>query len=106
MIKANFFTEGDMLTGFEICGHSGYSEQGSDIVCSAVSSAAYMTANTLTEVLNIEADIKLNQDGFFSLTVEPQSDAQAILKGFEIHIEALAQDYPENIKVKSKRRCQ
>ena len=99
MIKARFFTEGDFLTGFEIKGHSGYADIGSDIVCSAVSSAAYMTANTITEILGLDAKIDLNDDGFFKFIIEPVPQAQATLRGLKLHLEALSQDYPENIKL-------
>ncbi|MCQ2471949.1 MAG: ribosomal-processing cysteine protease Prp [Clostridia bacterium] len=99
MIKARFFSEGDFLTGFEINGHSGYSEMGSDIICASVSSAAFMAANTITEILGMEADIDLNDDGFLKFIVEPVPQAQTTLRGLKLHLEALSQDYPENIKV-------
>ncbi|MCQ2479507.1 MAG: ribosomal-processing cysteine protease Prp [Clostridia bacterium] len=100
MIKARFFTDGDFLTGFEIKGHSGYSEMGSDIICASVSSAAFMAANTITEILGMEADIDLNDDGFFKFIIEPVPQAQTTLRGLKLHLEALSQDYPENIKLK------
>ena len=63
MIKVTFFKKQGNFTGFEISGHSGFAEEGSDIVCSAVSSVAYMVANTLTEVSKVKADIVLD-DGY------------------------------------------
>ena len=99
MIKAAFFNEGDFLTGFEIKGHSGYSEAGSDIICASVSSAAFMAANTITDVIGLDADITLNDDGFFKFKVKPVPQAQATLRGLKLHLEALSQDYPENIKL-------
>ena len=99
MIKARFFTEGDFLTGFEIKGHSGYADIGSDIVCSAVSSAAYMTANTITDVIGLDAEVDLNDDGFFKFIIKPEDQSQTTLRGFKLHMEALSQDYPENIKL-------
>ena len=37
MLKAEFFvTDFGGITGFDIQGHSGYDESGSDIVCSSV----------------------------------------------------------------------
>ena len=50
MIEAIFTVTDKVIQGFEISGHSDYSEEGSDIICAAVSSAAYMTANTLTAI--------------------------------------------------------
>lgn len=105
MIKVIFFTADNAITGFEISGHSGSAQAGSDIICSAVSSAAYMAANTITEIvrLNAEADVS---DGYMSFRVKSGlSDAQQILEGLKLHLEALAADYPNNIKV-TLRRCQ
>ena len=41
--------------GFSCNGHSGFSYEGMDIVCAAISSAAYLTANTVTEVIHADA---------------------------------------------------
>ncbi len=101
MIKARFFTEGDFLTGFEIKGHSGYADEGNDVVCAAVSSSAYMTANTITEIIGIDAEIDLNDDGFFKFIIKPGNESQTVLRGFKLHLEALSKDYPENIKLTS-----
>ena len=45
------------IVGFSIDGHAGFGEAGTDIVCAAVSSAAYMTVNTITEVLHADAHV-------------------------------------------------
>lgn len=97
MIKAIFFNQGDLLTGFEVEGHGG-GEEGTDIVCAAVSSAVYMTANTVTEILSVDADIKV-EDGYLYFKVQPLSETQAILKGLQLHLISLSKDYPKNIKV-------
>ena len=99
MIKARFFTEDNKICGFEISGHSGSADAGEDVICAFVSSAAYMTANTLTEIVGIQADIDVS-DGFMSLTVQlGLSEAQQILEGLRLHLRSLAGDYPDNIKV-------
>lgn len=105
MIKAIFYRSGNEISGFEISGHSGSAESGFDIICSAVSSAAYMTANTLSEVIGCQTDAEVS-DGYMNISVETKlSDAQQILEGLKLHLEALAADYPNNIKV-TLRRCQ
>ena len=51
MIRADFFANADgALLGFSVLGHSGLAQEGEDILCAAVSSAAYMTANTVLEI--------------------------------------------------------
>ena len=90
MINAIFTVKGGYVLGFEISGHSDFSEQGSDIVCSAVSSAAYMTANTITEVQHLNAEITVN-DGFMKLNLSQQDakTAEVILNGFLLHLNSL-----------------
>lgn len=101
MINVIFTVSGGCVLGFEISGHSDYSEQGSDIICSAVSSAAYMAANTVTEVQQLKADITVN-DGFMKLDLSHQDakTAQVILNGLLLHLNALKEEYKEFITVK------
>ena len=42
MTRLTIFTDKDGYIGFECEGHSGYSEEGSDIVCAAVSTAVQL----------------------------------------------------------------
>ena len=52
MIFVRFLSEASgNLVGFVMEGHAGYADPGEDIVCAAVSSVAYMTANTITEII-------------------------------------------------------
>ncbi len=98
MTKVEFFVE---PAGFIISGHSsknGDDEQGR-IVCSAVSSAAYMTANTITEIIGDNADITVDE-AEMQLTVKAPSDATlAVLAGLKLHLEQLKGQYPKNIDV-------
>lgn len=101
MISVKFFTAGGrdaQLAGFSVSGHTGI--RGESIVCAAVSSACYMAANTITDVLHIDADIPL-RDGFMALTVDDENidRAQVILQGLQMHLEQLAEQYPNKIKL-------
>lgn len=90
--------------GFEISGHSGYSEIGSDIVCASVSSAAYMVANTLTEIVKAEADIKVD-DGYMKLRVLTDSrETDILMEGFRLHITQLALQYPQYVITKTENK--
>ncbi len=101
MINAIFTVKDGYILGFEISGHSDFSEHGSDIICSAVSSAAFMTANTITNVQHLNAEITVN-DGFMKLSLSQQDakTAEVILNGFLLHLNALKEEYKEFIKVK------
>ena len=101
MIKAKFFHSGSVPSGFQISGHAGYGISGEDIVCASVSSAAYMVANTITEVMGVAADITVNENGSMSLKV-PEANANRtkdILLGFELHISELSKQYPKNVTI-------
>ena len=99
MIKARFFTEENLICGYEISGHSGSAESGQDIICAFVSSAAYMAANTLSEIVGCEITAEVD-DGYMLIRVTSEgSEAQQILEGLRLHLGSLAGAYPDNIKV-------
>ena len=101
MIRAIFTVQDKLVRGFEISGHSDFSEQGSDIVCAAVSSAAYMTANTITDVQELDCIVTVN-DGFMKLKLSKAEarSAQVILNGLLLHLNALSQEYSDFIDLK------
>ncbi len=102
MIKVSFDQKDGLLSGFTLEGHSGFAEQGNDIVCAAVSSAAYMTVNTITDILNLEPEIEFREsDGFLAIKLSSADSlkSQDILCGFRLHLTALAEQYTENILV-------
>lgn len=102
MIVANFNVNkaGDIL-GFDICGHSGYGARGNDIVCAAVSSACYMAANTIVDILKVNADVSVDNIGRMSLSIDENdiSKCRDMLLGLKMHLIALEEQYPENINV-------
>lgn len=102
MINVDFFCEHDgELVGFEIRGHANNNVNGKDIICAAVSSAAYMTANTITDVINISADAEVYGSGNMYLRMK-KNDAiscRDIMLGFKLHMISLEEQYPKNIVV-------
>lgn len=104
MIKIEFFSGVNGLCGFEAKGHAMSGDAGEDIVCSFVSSACLMAANTVTEIIGLDADAQ-SGDGYLKLMIlENSASAQDILNGLKLHLTELEKDYPENIKV-IYRRC-
>lgn len=100
MTQSKFYSTAGIITGFEIKGHSGVEQRGKDIVCAAVSSAAYMTVNTITEQYGIEAAVS-EKDGFLRvmLPVKDAKRCQELMKGFCFHLKELQKQYPHNIIV-------
>jgi uncharacterized protein YsxB (DUF464 family) len=93
MTAVTFFRDGKQITGYEASGHTDYSEAGSDIVCAAVSSALYMAANTLTEIVGARADV-IVEDGYLKiLLLDKIAQCQPVLRGLALHLNGLMEQY-------------
>ena len=58
-----------------------------------------MAANTITDVICADADAVAG-DGTMCVTLnQPNEQANAVLKGLELHLTELSKQYPENIKI-------
>ena len=99
MISVTFYREGSRFTGFELTGHSDYAEQGSDIVCAAASSAAYLTANNIIDVFGIEANVTL-ADGYMELTAASADNLDLLIDGLYRHTLQLEEQYKQDISLK------
>lgn len=97
MIRAAFSIRGDSAE-FTVAGHAGAGEQGKDVICAAVSSAAYMTVNTVTEILGVDADAE-DSDGYMRFRSHGSKPAADIVKGFRLHMEQLAKQYPDYVTI-------
>lgn len=99
MVRVSFKSRNGSPTGFTLSGHAGAGTVGSDIVCAAVSSAAFMAVNTITEIIGCDIDAKTD-DGFMDITLNGGSAAAAdILRGLRLHFEQLEEQYPDFIKI-------
>lgn len=95
MTKVEFLTDKKLLCGFCVSGHSTDSQDDIDgkIVCSAVSSACFMAANTITDVIGDECVVDVN-DGYMRVEVKNISDASLnVLKGLKLHLSELSKQY-------------
>ena len=104
MTRCEFFTEDERITGFSVSGHSGYSEEGSDIVCAAISAVVTMAEATINDVLGAKAKVRVkNEDARVSLTLPVSCDeedaVQAVLAGMMLTLCSMRDDYPDFIEV-------
>lgn len=106
MTCVTFRTEGDRITGFDSQGHSGYAEEGADIVCAAVTSAIRLVEATLNDVLGLAASVKVNEkDTKISLRLPgglaatAESTCQALLTGLMVYFAELHDEYPDHIEI-------
>jgi len=101
MTHAKFLLGEGSCVGFEISGHSGYSDEGSDIVCAAISSAALFAANTITEIMGVEADAQYDDDGYlyFAVSAKDAEKCKDLFAGLELHFKEIEVQYPNYFKV-------
>ena len=98
MIRVRFKIIDGLVHGFQISGHAETDVMGRDILCAAVSSAAEMTANTITEIIGAPATIA-SRSGFLYLRLARDAEkCQDIFSGFRLHIQALSEEYPTRIQ--------
>ena len=106
MTTVRFRTEGNRVTGFDSVGHSGYAEEGEDIVCAAITSAIRLVEATVNDVLGLAASVHVDAretkisfrlPGGLSATAE--STCQALLTGLMVYLTQLHDEFPDNIKV-------
>ncbi len=93
--------DGERIIGFSINGHSSKNsdDEFGKIVCSAVSSAAYMAANTILEIIGDKAQVEVSEAKMELKLNKPSNETDIVLKGFKLHIEQLAEQYSNNIKI-------
>ncbi len=105
MIRCEFFTEEDRITGFCVSGHSEMDEPGQDIVCAAVSAVVNMAETTINDVCGAKAKVKVAKqaDARISLTLpaacDEEESVQAVLAGMLLYLANLRDEYPDNIEV-------
>ena len=92
------------ISGFTCKGHSGYSEEGSDVVCAAVSTAVQFASATICDVLGVSCKTRTNEkdaEVFFQLPpkCEEEDAVQAVLGGMMLTLSALHDEYPDYIEV-------
>ena len=104
MIRCEFFTEDERITGFTVSGHSGYEEHGKDIVCAYVSAVVTMAEATINDVCGAKAKVRVKEeDARITLTLPTSCDeeesVQAVLAGLMVTLLALQEDYSDFIEV-------
>ena len=106
MTKITFHSAKSRLDGFVVEGHSGYAEEGADIVCAAISAAVGLTECTINEVMGLGAAVKAKEkDARISLKLppalnDPSDDlCQTVMTGLLVYLQAMAEDYPDNLTV-------
>ena len=109
MIRAILYHAGGHYTGFSAKGHSGYAEEGSDIVCAAVSSLTITCVNSLEALCGVKAVGPKVRSGALAFdlpapTDENVHDTDLLMGALGQGLQDLAEQYPENIQFSKEER--
>ena len=104
MTSLHVFRHGGKITKFEAAGHSGYAEEGSDIVCSAISILLQTAAAGLEEVAGVSVESSALEGSFTCRLSEPISGedrvkADMILETMLLGLQAIQQNYGKYLKI-------
>ena len=104
MIKCEFFTEDERITGFTVSGHSGYEDAGKDIVCAYVTAVVTMAEATINDVCGAKAKVRVGEDEARITLKLPKScdeeeTVQAVLAGMMVTLIALQEEFSDFIDV-------
>ena len=105
MTEIIFYRDKDTnITGGVLKGHTGYAEEGSDIVCASVSSVLFMALNGIENVLNINFGYEA-ENGYAEFVLPEDLDdndrkqINILLDSMYLYFTELEQQYPTNIKI-------
>lgn len=101
MTKAKFFEQDGAVCGFLIEGHSTREAEDDEgrALCAAVSSAAYMAANTVTEIAGDSAAVEVSDGRMFFKVKNPGEVTKAVLGGLKLHLSELSKQYGKRLKI-------
>ncbi|MBR6509854.1 MAG: ribosomal-processing cysteine protease Prp [Clostridia bacterium] len=101
MTSVKFLVDEKGLYGFCVKGHSSKNsgDETGKIVCAAVSSACYMAANTITEVIGDEASAVVDDALMEFKVLNPTDSSVKVLEGLKLHLKELSGQYSNNITI-------
>ena len=109
MINITVVKSNSKIITIEATGHSGYADEGQDIVCAAVSTLTQALINGLIEVVKISPNYTIDEDiPQLSVTIpneieeEKSKYAQVLMNSTYLALKDIADSYSKFIKIKEK----
>lgn len=96
MIAAVFSRSGGKYVGFEISGHSGLADAGSDVLCAAVSAATELAAN----LSGGEAAVDERTAKVKVVIPRPDENSERVIAALFSQLNGYSEEYPENITIR------
>lgn len=107
MTSVVFFKDSSShFVGFTVKGHSGYAVEGSDIVCSAVSSCCELVLNQLCDSFGYDIDVSIDPKNAAvgcdsrraCISQESKIIVSNVLDGFYRTVNDIVNEYPRFVK--------
>ena len=108
MINVVVIKKKQTIVTIEATGHSGYAEEGYDIVCSAVSTLMETLANGLTEIVKADAEVIVDENipklsvKLIETDKEKCKLAQVLMNSILLGLKGVSNGYSKFIKIKEK----
>lgn len=100
MIKVNLIKSETEFKKISIEGHSGYDELGKDIVCSAVSTAFYLSLGLLEKVTKDFKYFCDEKNAKMQIQItKPSKMSNLILENLEEFLTSMSKQYAKNVKI-------
>lgn len=111
MTKITFFTRNGVFWGFRETGHTGFGEEGDDILCSALSAMTMLLINTLEVAYECSVDYTIDEESAdITLTCQSalaecetderkQFAASGLIEGYFIQLNDLVDEYFDYLDV-------
>ncbi len=101
MTSVKFLADAKGIYAFCVSGHSSHNsdDELGKIVCSAVSSAVYLAANTITDIIGDRAEAEVSEGLMDFRVINPSNEAYKIMDGLKLHLTELSKEYSNNIKI-------
>lgn len=106
MIRAVLYRDAENhLTEYAAKGHAGYAEEGSDIVCAAVSVLGATCVNSLERVCGVVPEVVENTSGALRfrlpspLPADKRHDAQVLMSALRQGLSDVAEQFPQYLQL-------
>jgi len=96
MIRFTVWKSGGQYRGFESSGHAGYADEGSDIVCAAVTALAFNTVNSIEQFTEDAFEGEAAEDGGrlrVWFPVSPGERASLLMDSLILGIQGIEAEY-------------
>ena len=104
MITITVLRDARGLCGIRVSGHAGYAEEGSDIICAAVSALTVNAINSIDELTDDAADVR-QDEGYLELRLEGtcSKESSLLLDSLVLGLESIQESYGKKyIKIATK----